>query len=200
MSYIGTIDQGTTSSRFILFDKSGKVVKVAQKEIKQIYEHAGWVSHDAENILNTVYECINEVMSDIDIKEVVSIGITNQRETTVVWDKYTGKPLYHAIVWCDKRTKDIVEELSYLKDDINDITGLILNDYFSAVKLKWMMENINEVKVAIDEKRALFGTIDTWLIWNLTNKKVHITDVTNGSRTMLMDLKLSPGQKHYVKN
>lgn len=193
MELIGAIDQGTSSSRFILFDKKGKVVAAKQIETKQIFPEPGWVEHDPANILDTVNKCIDDAVSTVPGAHVVSVGITNQRETTVVWDKFTGEPLYNAIVWCDTRTHALVTELSSLggADRFRHICGLPISTYFSAVKYLWMLRHVPGLNQAVKEGRVCFGTIDTWLIWKLTGGPqggVHVTDVTNASRTMLMNL------------
>ena len=187
--YILTIDQGTSSSRCIIFDEKQNPVKVAQKEIKNYFPSAGWVEADANEIWLSVLSCMAQVFSDGDIKpsEIVSIGITNQRETTVLWDKTTGLPVYHAIVWQSRQTSDIVKKI---KDDglepkIREKTGLVLDPYFSASKIKWIRDNISGVK---DNPNILFGTIDTWLLWKMSNGKLHATDVTNASRTLLFNI------------
>ncbi|CAG8691644.1 7078_t:CDS:2 [Gigaspora margarita] len=198
-SYVGAIDQGTTSSRFLIFDETGKYVAIHQLEFPQHYPRPGWVEHDPNDILNTVStcidECINKFLDDNarSIKDLKAIGITNQRETFIAWDKKTGKPLHNAIVWCDVRTLELVHRL--IKQNGVDVfrksCGLPISTYFSAVKLLWMIENVPAVKDAHENDTLLVGTVDTWLIWNLTggiNGGLHITDVTNASRTMFMDL------------
>ena len=191
--YIIALDQGTTSSRAIVFDKEGKIVEVAQREFTQIYPKAGWVEHDAMEIWATQSSVLNEVMakSGVNPEEVASIGITNQRETTVVWDKNTGKPIYNAIVWQCRRTANICDELEKrgLKDYIQKNTGLILDAYFSGTKIKWILDNVEGAREKAANGDLLFGTMDTWIIWNLTNKKVHVTDYTNASRTMVYNIK-----------
>lgn len=188
--YILAIDQGTTSSRAILFDFKGEIITIAQKEFKQIYPKSGWVEHNPLEILSTQKEVIDEVFktSNIKPKQIKSIGITNQRETVVVWDKTTGKPIYNAIVWQDTRTSSFCNEIKNnfeLKNYINSNTGLIVDSYFSASKIKWILEHTS----GYDIDNLLVGTIDTWLLWNLTNKKVHATDFSNASRTMLFNIK-----------
>eukprot|EP00742_Colponemidia_sp_Colp-10_P008664 GILJ01009399.1.p1 GENE.GILJ01009399.1~~GILJ01009399.1.p1 ORF type:complete len:517 (-),score=70.91 GILJ01009399.1:176-1687(-) len=199
MALVGAIDQGTQSSRFMVFDNRGRVVASHQNEHTQIYEQPGYCEHDPIEILNSVELCISEVAKKLDTKglaisDLKAIGITNQRETTVVWDKNTGKPLHNAIVWLDQRTMSTVDDLLATdsnKDRFRPICGLPLNTYFSAVKMKWLMDNVPQVKDGIHNGSAVFGTIDSWLIWNLTggaNGGVHVTDVTNASRTMLLNL------------
>ena len=191
--YIMSFDQGTTSSRCILFDKGGNIVSMAQKEFKQYYPKNGWVEHDAEEIWKTQLEVSVEAMKKADVKssDISAIGITNQRETTVVWDKYTGKPVYNAIVWQCRRTSDYADELKKngFTDMIAEKTGLVIDAYFSATKLKWILDNVEGAKEKAKKGDLLFGTIDTWLIWNLTGGKIHVTDYTNASRTMLFNIK-----------
>jgi glycerol kinase len=191
--YILSLDQGTTSSRAILFDKSGKIISLAQKEIKQIYPKSGWVEHDPREIWASQSGVMREAIESarIDIKEVHAVGITNQRETTVVWDKVSGEPIYNAIVWQCRRTADICEELKAkgLEPYVKDKTGLVIDAYFSATKIKWILDNVKGAKEKASRGGLLFGTVDTWLIWNLTRGKVHVTDYTNASRTMLYDIK-----------
>ena len=187
--YVLTIDQGTSSSRCIVFDEKQKAVKVAQKELENYFPEPGWVEMDASEIWLSVLSCINQVFKDGDIKpsDIVSIGITNQRETTVVWDKNTGIPVYHAIVWQSRQTSEIVADLKNqgLEPLIKQKTGLVLDPYFSASKIKWIRDNVPGVK---DNNNLIFGTIDTWLLWNMTGGKVHATDVTNASRTLLFNI------------
>lgn len=190
--YILSIDQGTTSSRAILFNIEGEVGRVAQKEFKQHFPKDGWVEHDPEEIWNTQKEVIEEVVSKYTEggKKIAAIGITNQRETTVVWDKETGKPVYNAIVWQDRRTSDYCDELRNdgWSDTIQQKTGLVLDSYFSGTKLKWILDNVDGARQKAEEGKLAFGTIDTWLIWNLTKGKKHVTDFTNASRTLLFNI------------
>lgn len=190
--YILTLDEGTTSTRAIITDKSGKVLAVSQHEFKQIYPFPAFVEHDAEEILNNQYTCIIEAMKDIDITadDIAAVGITNQRETTVVWDKNTGKPIYNAIVWQCRRTAKYCEELinDGLEDYILKTTGLKIDAYFSATKIKWILENVKGAKEKAENGELLFGTIDTWLLWKLSGGKIHATDYTNAARTMLFDI------------
>eukprot|EP01113_Clastostelium_recurvatum_P042761 TRINITY_DN6958_c0_g1_i6.p1 TRINITY_DN6958_c0_g1~~TRINITY_DN6958_c0_g1_i6.p1 ORF type:complete len:588 (-),score=105.37 TRINITY_DN6958_c0_g1_i6:8-1591(-) len=201
--FIGAIDQGTSSTRFILYDSTGHAVLAHQKEFEQIHPHPGWVEHDPMTIMETVTQCIHEVVEQMmtsgigKVSDIKAVGVTNQRETTVVWDKATGKPSYNAIVWCDARTSGTVSELLEKtpnkedKDHLRAKCGLPLSTYFSGVKLKWMLDNVQGLRQACENGTALAGTIDSWLIWNLTggpNGGEHVTDVTNASRTMLMDL------------
>lgn len=190
--YILSLDQGTTSSRAIVFDKNGNIVSKAQFEYPQIYPKAGWVEHNPEDILKSQLRAVAEALidGDIEAREIAAIGITNQRETTVVWDKTTGKPIYNAIVWQCRRTAAMCEELKAegLGDYIKEHTGLIIDAYFSATKIKWILDNVEGARELAEEGNLLFGTIDTWLIWNLTNGRVHVTDYSNAWRTMLFDV------------
>jgi len=188
--YVAAIDQGTTSTRCMVFDHGGNVIAVDQKEHQQIYPKPGWVEHDSLEIWECTQEVMNGVLekSDVSSSDIAAIGITNQRETTVVWDKNTGKPIYNAVVWQDTRTDVIINELA--KDGGQDRfrlkTGLPLSTYFSGPKLKWILENVEGARAKAEMGDLLFGNIDTWLIWNLTGE--HVTDVTNASRTMLVNI------------
>jgi glycerol kinase len=191
--YILALDQGTTSSRAILFNHDGEIVKVAQKEFTQIYPKPGWVEHDAMEIWGTQSGVAREVLETAGVSpfEVAAIGITNQRETTVVWDKNTGKPVYNAIVWQCRRTAGICDELKArnLEDYVKENTGLVVDAYFSGTKIKWILDNVEGAREKAEKGELLFGNIDTWLIWNLTRGKVHVTDYSNASRTMLYNIK-----------
>lgn len=191
--YILSLDQGTTSSRAILFNHEGNIVGVAQKELTQIYPRAGWVEHDAMEIWGTQSGVAKEVLerNSVRAEEIAAIGITNQRETTVVWDKNSGKPIYNAIVWQCRRTAAICDDLKEkgLGDYIKSATGLVIDAYFSGTKIKWILDNIEGAREKAEKGELLFGTIDTWLIWNLTRGKVHVTDYSNASRTMLYNIK-----------
>jgi len=191
--YILALDQGTTSSRAILFNKAGEMVGVSQKEFTQIYPKAGWVEHDAMEIWGTQSGVAREVLEKTGIKpqEVAAIGITNQRETAVIWDKNTGKPIYNAIVWQDRRTAEICDEIKSrgLEDYIKESTGLVVDAYFSGTKVKWILDNVEGAREKANKGELLFGTIDTWLIWKLTGGKQHATDYSNASRTMLYNIK-----------
>ena len=191
--YIIALDQGTTSSRCIIFDYYGKIAAKAQKEITQIFPKPGWIEHDPMEIYKTQLEVISEAIkaSNAKMDEFVAIGITNQRETTVVWNKETGKPIYNAIVWQCRRTAKMVDKLKEdgLQQKVIETTGLIPDAYFSASKIAWILENVEGAKKLSDEGKLLFGTIDSCLIYNLTSGKVHVTDYTNASRTMLFDIK-----------
>uniref|UniRef100_A0A8D1XZC0 glycerol kinase n=2 Tax=Sus scrofa TaxID=9823 RepID=A0A8D1XZC0_PIG len=198
---VGAVDQGTSSTRFLVFNsKTAELLSHHQVELKQEFPKEGWVEQDPKEILNSVYECIEKTCEklgqlNIDISNIKAIGVSNQRETTVVWDKLTGEPLYNAVVWLDLRTQSTVENLSKRIPGNNNFvkskTGLPLSTYFSAVKLRWLLDNVRKVQKAVEEERALFGTVDSWLIWCLTggaNGGVHCTDVTNASRTMLFNI------------
>ncbi|MFP4268904.1 MAG: glycerol kinase GlpK [Spirochaetaceae bacterium] len=193
--YIGAIDQGTTSSRFILFDKDGQISGSHQLEHTQYFPQAGWVEHDPVEVWEKTQKVIRETMKKAGVygEEIAAIGITNQRETTVIWDRNTGRPYYNAIVWQDIRTSDIIKELAIDgdMDCYRDKVGLPLATYFAGPKIKWIMDNVTEVRAAAERGDALFGTMDSWVVWWLTggpNGGVHITDVTNASRTMLMNI------------
>lgn len=190
--YVLAFDQGTTSSRAIIFDKEGLIVGTSQKEFTQIYPKAGWVEHDAMEIWGTQSGVAREVLEKSGIRpdEIAAIGITNQRETTVVWDKNTGKPVYNAIVWQCRRTAGICDELKKKgwESRVKEKTGLVIDAYFSATKVKWILDNVEGARKKAEEGSLLFGNIDTWLIWNLTRGKVHVTDYTNASRTMLYNI------------
>lgn len=190
--YIMSLDQGTTSSRCIIFNKKGEVISVAQKEFKQIYPKAGWVEHDALEIWGKQAGVAGEALNSARITpdQIAGIGITNQRETTVVWNKKTGMPVYNAIVWQCRRTASMCDELREkgLEKKIKEKTGLILDAYFSATKIKWILDNVEGAREQAERGELLFGNIDTWLIWNLTKGKVHVTDYTNASRTMIFNI------------
>ena len=191
--YILSIDQGTTSTRSMVFDNEFKIIGSSQKEFKQFFPKDGCVEHDPLEIMDTVYTTVKETIENasIGIDEILSIGIVNQRETVVLWNKITGKPIYNAIVWQDRRTAGYCNKLKEQghADDILNITGLIVDSYFSATKRKWLLDNISEARELANKGELLFGTIDTWIIWNLTNGKNHVTDATNASRTMIYDIK-----------
>ncbi len=192
--YVVALDQGTTSSRAIIFDKEQNILDVCQKEFTQIYPKQGWVEHNPLEIWSSQYGVLQEVMAKANITQenIAAIGITNQRETTIVWDKNTGEPVYNAIVWQCRRTASIVEELKEDKefvDYVKENTGLLLDAYFSATKIKWILDNVEGVRERAEKGELLFGTVDTWLVWKLTNGKVHVTDYTNASRTMLYNIK-----------
>ena len=190
--YIMALDQGTTSSRCIIYDHAGEIKSVAQKEYEQIYPKPGWVEHDAMVIWSTQLSVAKEAMALIGIthESIAAIGITNQRETTVVWDKETGMPVYNAIVWQCRRTAEYCDRLARegYADMIREKTGLVIDAYFSGTKLKWILDNVEGARKKAEEGRLLFGTIETWLIWNLTGGKVHVTDYSNASRTMMFNI------------
>ncbi len=185
------IDQGTTSTKVILFDLSGNKIDSSQKSFEQIFPNNGWVEHNPEEIIKTVITCCNEVIENNSDKNICSIGITNQRETIVLWDKITGKSLYNAIVWQDRRTENFCRDLKEegYEELIINKTGLLLDPYFSSTKISWIINNIDGVKEAINEDKVCAGTIDSWIIWNLTKGKVFATDITNAARTNLFNIK-----------
>lgn len=191
--YIVALDQGTTSSRAIVFDRNQRIVAVSQREFKQIYPKEGWVEHNPMEIWSTQLAVLEEALSigKLEPNEIAAIGITNQRETTVVWDKTTGQPVYNAIVWQCRRTAPICAKLQAdgMAPYIHEATGLLPDAYFSGTKIKWILDNIEGVREKAEKGDILFGTIDTWLVWNLTGGKVHVTDVTNASRTMLYNIR-----------
>jgi glycerol kinase len=191
--YIMALDQGTTSSRAILFNHAGEIVKTTQKEFTQIYPKAGWVEHDAMEIWGTQSGVARELLETAGVspEEIAAIGITNQRETTVVWDKNTGKPVYNAIVWQCRRTADICDKLKEdgYEEYVRKNTGLVVDAYFSGTKIKWILDNVEGAREKAENGELLFGNIDTWLIWNLTRGEKHVTDYTNASRTMIYNIK-----------
>ncbi len=192
MQYILSFDQGTTSSRAIIFDKQGSIVAVAQKEFTQIFPQPGWVEHDANEIWSTQIGVAAEVVgkAGLTVRDIAAIGITNQRETTVVWNKITGQPVYNAIVWQDRRTASWCDELKAKGHaaSIQQKTGLVIDAYFSGSKLKWILDNVDGARELANRNELCFGTIDSWLLWKLTNGQVHATDVSNASRTMLYNI------------
>lgn len=189
--YILSLDQGTTSSRAILFDRQGQIAGKAQFEFNQIYPETGWVEHDPMEILYSQFQSITSLLSSGKFKaeDIAAIGITNQRETTILWDRETGRPVYNAIVWQCRRTAPMCEELKSrgLEKYVKEKTGLLIDAYFSATKIKWILDHVPEARRLAERGRLLFGTVETWLIWNLTNGAVHVTDYSNASRTMLFD-------------
>ncbi|MFA6482019.1 MAG: FGGY family carbohydrate kinase, partial [Bacteroidales bacterium] len=190
--FILALDQGTTSSRTLLVDTKGTIRGISQKEFRQIYPKPGWVEHDPEEIWASQWATIWEVMEEarIDFSQIAGIGITNQRETTIIWDKMSGKAIGNAIVWQDKRTAPICEMLKAkgLEDYVRENTGLVIDSYFSATKIRWMLDEVEGAQHKADEGGLLFGTVDSWLIWKLTGGKAHLTDYTNASRTMLFNI------------
>ena len=191
--YVLALDQGTTSSRAILFDKSQNIICVAQKEFNQIYPRQGWVEHDPQEIYSSQYAVMMEVIarSGVDPAQIAAIGITNQRETTIVWDKATGRAVCNAIVWQCRRTSDMIADIVRQGHGpyIQEVTGLVPDAYFSASKVKWILDHVEGAREKAERGELLFGTVDTWLIWKLTGGKVHVTDFTNASRTMLYDIR-----------
>ena len=190
--YILALDQGTTSSRAILFDQAQNIIGISQKEFTQFYPHEGWVEHDAMEIWSSQYAVMMEVIaqSGIDPHDLAAIGITNQRETTILWDRETGRPIHTAIVWQCRRTAELVDSLVVrgLGDHIKKTTGLIPDAYFSATKVKWLLDHVEGAREKAERGEVLFGTVDSWLVWKLTGGAAHVTDVTNASRTMLFDI------------
>ncbi|MGS2776449.1 glycerol kinase GlpK [Robertmurraya sp. GLU-23] len=190
--YILSLDQGTTSSRAILFNKEGEIVHVAQKEFTQIFPKPGWVEHNASEIWGSILAVIASVMSESNVKpeQIAGLGITNQRETAVVWDKETGLPVYHAIVWQSRQTSGICDELRAkgYNDLFRDKTGLLIDAYFSGTKVKWILDNVEGAREKADQGKLLFGTIDTWLVWKLSGGKAHVTDYSNASRTLMYNI------------
>jgi glycerol kinase len=191
-TYILSLDQGTTSSRAIIFDKNGSIISVAQKEFRQIFPQPGWVEHDPNEIWSTQLGVAAEAISKagLSVENIAAIGITNQRETTVVWERATGKPIYNAIVWQDRRTAAFCDELKAKGTDkiIQQKTGLIIDAYFSGTKVKWILDNVEGAREKAHKGDLCFGTIDSWLLWNLTKGKIHATDVSNASRTLLFNI------------
>ena len=201
--YVMAIDQGTTSSRAIIFNKKAEIITSSQKEFPQIFPQSGWVEHDANVIWNSVQSVIAEAFIESGIKpnQIDSIGITNQRETTVIWDKETGLPIYNAIVWQSRQSADIANKLvsDGYKDMIHQKTGLVVDAYFSATKIRWILDNVPGAQQRAENGELLFGTIDTWLVWKLTGGKTHITDYTNAARTMLFNIKDLTWDKEILK-
>ncbi len=191
--YVLALDQGTTSSRAILFDQESNIVTVAQKEFTQIFPKPGWVEHNADEIWSTQVGVASEALAKANINpsDIAAIGITNQRETTVVWNKHTGKPIYNAIVWQSRQTADICDDINKrgLAPKFREKTGLVVDAYFSGTKVKWILDNVEGARAAAEKGDLLFGTIDTWLVWKLTGGKVHITDYSNASRTLMFNIR-----------
>ncbi len=190
--YIMALDAGTTSNRCILFNEQGDMCSVAQKEFTQYFPKPGWVEHDADEIWSTQYEVAHQAMANINATaaEIAAIGITNQRETVVVWDKKTGSPVHNAIVWQCRRTSEYADSLKEkgLTDKFREKTGLVIDAYFSATKIKWILDNVEGARQKAEDGELLFGTVETWLIWKLTKGGVHVTDYSNASRTMLFNI------------
>lgn len=191
--YILSLDQGTTSSRAIVFDRTGTILSIAQKEFQQIFPQSGWVEHDATEIWSSQIGVVNESLAQMDISasDIAAIGITNQRETTVVWERKTGKPIHNAIVWQDRRTAEVCDKLKAAghADLVQEKTGLVLDAYFSGTKLQWLLDNVPGAREKAEQGELAFGTIDSWLIWKLTSGELHITDATNACRTMLFNIR-----------
>ncbi|TMM59200.1 glycerol kinase GlpK [Maribacter algarum] len=192
MSYIISLDQETTSSRALLVDQEGAIQGMVQKEFKQIFPKSGWVEHDPKEILESQMGVLKQLIQEqnISVSDIKAIGITNQRETTIVWDKNTGEPVYNAIVWQDKRTADICENMKNngLTEHVRQTTGLVIDSYFSGTKVKWILDNVGGAKEQAENGDLLMGTVDTWLVWNMTNGASHVTDYTNASRTLIYDI------------
>ena len=190
--YIMALDAGTTSSRCILFNKKGEICSLAQKEFTQYFPKPGWVEHDANEIWSTQLGVAVEAMSKISASaaDIAAIGITNQRETTIVWDRHTGEPIFHAIVWQCRRTSDYCDSLKAkgLTDTFRQKTGLVIDAYFSGTKLKWILDHVEGARERAQKGELLFGTVETWLIWKLTKGRIHVTDYSNASRTMLFNI------------
>lgn len=191
--FIIALDQGTTSSRAVLFNHLGQIAGIAQQEFRQIFPKPGWVEHDPMEILNTQLAMLTKVMDDHKLSplQIIALGITNQRETAVVWNRKTGRPIFNAIVWQDKRTAAICEQLKQqgLEKHVRDTTGLVIDSYFSGTKIKWILDNVDGARALANKGELAFGTVDSWLIWNMTGGVVHATDYSNASRTMLFDIK-----------
>ncbi len=186
MTKILSIDQGTTSSRAIVFSDKGDVLYTAQKELKLTYPNNGWVEQNPDDILNDTLDCVRECLTHHN--DIVAIGITNQRETTIIWDRETGKPVYNAIVWQDRRTADLCQELKHKETIIREKTGLLVDPYFSATKINWILSNVPDARAAAEQGKLAFGTVECFLLWHLTGGKSHITDMSNASRTMLFNI------------
>jgi len=190
MKYIISLDQGTTSSRAIIFDENSNKIATSQQEFPQYYPNSGWVEHDPLEILKSQIDVLKDVVkkSEINVDDIAAIGITNQRETTIAWDKKTGKPVFNAIVWQCRRTASICDSIADRASMIQEKTGLVLDAYFSATKLKWILDNVDGARELAQQNRLLFGTVDTWLVWNLTKENNHLTDYSNASRTMMYNI------------
>src|SRR5512138_2763923 len=192
MRHVLALDQGTTSSRAILFDEEGRAVSTSQREFPQLYPQPGWVEHDPKEILRTQRETAREAIrqANVPLKQVMAVGITNQRETTLLWDRQTGEPLHNAIVWQDRRTSGICRKLKEQGADelIRRKTGLVIDPYFSGTKLAWLLDEIPGARGRAERGELAFGTVDTWLVWQLTGNRTHVTDPSNASRTMLFNV------------
>ena len=195
MRYVLALDQGTTSSRAILFDEKGKLVETAQREFRQIFPQPGWVEHDAKEIYESQRDTAREVLrkTEVALKDVMGIGITNQRETTILWDRQTGEPIHNAIVWQDRRTAPLCAELKKLGAEglVRERTGLVIDPYFSGTKIAWLLDNVPGARARAERGELAFGTVDTWLTWQLTGNRTHVTDVSNASRTLLFNIHMN---------
>ena len=193
MKYVLALDQGTTSSRAILFNEEGALVSVAQREFRQIFPQPGWVEHDAKEILRTQRETAREAVQHINLKDVMGVGMTNQRETTVIWDRQSGEPIHNAIVWQDRRTAPQCAELKKIGAEslVRERTGLVIDPYFSGTKIAWILDNVAGARSRAARGELAFGTVDTWLTWHLTGNRTHVTDVSNASRTLLFNIHLN---------
>jgi glycerol kinase len=191
--FVLALDQGTTSSRSVIFDESGSIIGISQQEFRQIFPQPGWVEHDAREILSSQLGTLQKVLKEnsVEPNQLAAIGITNQRETTIVWDRKTGDPVYNAIVWQDKRTASICEDMKTrgLEEYVKTNTGLVIDSYFSGTKIKWILDNVPGVRARAEKGELAFGTVDTWLIWNMTGGKSHVTDYTNASRTLIFNIR-----------
>src|SRR5690242_205973 len=201
--FILALDQGTTSSRAIVFDHKGNIVTVAQKEFTQFFPQAGWVEHDPREIWSTQAGVAAEAITKAGIngEQIAAIGITNQRETTIVWDRETGKPVYNAIVWQDRRTAQFCDELKAHGHEglIQDRTGLLIDAYFSASKVSWILNNVPGARQQAEAGKLAFGTVDSWVVWKLTSGKIHATDITNASRTMLFNIRTAQWDEELLR-
>src|SRR3954468_13173283 len=195
MRYVLALDQGTTSSRAILFNQEGAAVSVSQREFEQIYPQSGWVEHDPKEIFRTQRETAREAVrkSGVALKEIMAVGITNQRETTVVWDRQTGEPIHNEIVWQDRRTAALCAELKEVGAEslVRERTGLVIDPYFSGTKIAWLLDNIPRARARAERGELAFGTVDTWLAWQLTGNRTHVTDPSNASRTLLFNIHMN---------
>src|SRR3954466_10681165 len=195
MRYVLALDQGTTSSRAILFNEEGAIVSVSQREFEQIYPQPGWVEHDPKEIYRTQRETAREAVrkAGVPLRELMAVGITNQRETTILWDRQTGEPLHRAIVWQDRHPAALCDELRAAGAEslVRERTGLVIDPYFSGTKLAWLLDNIPGARGRAERGELAFGTVDTWLVWQLTGDRTHVTDVTNASRTMLFNIHMN---------
>jgi glycerol kinase len=191
--YVLALDQGTTSSRAILFDEEGRAVSVAQREFRQIFPQPGWVEHDPKEIFTTQRETAREAVGNTSLKDILAVGITNQRETTIVWDRQSGEPIHNAIVWQDRRTAPLCAELKEVGAEslVRERTGLVIDPYFSGTKIAWLLDNIPGARERAERGELAFGTVDTWLTWHLTGNRTHVTDVSNASRTLLFNIHMN---------